>query len=216
MWWVREIWLNTILIKKPKCVCLSVCVSKKIYNSQLPIGWPWCMPETHNARLYIWTWWPTTYDGQRPLMEDNFWWKMPSHGRWPFIEYNLSWKTTFHRNQLSMEENLWWGRPLMEDVLWWKMTFYGRWSWMKDDLQEKMTFDGRWTSLEDDTWWKTTFNLRQPAMEDTLRRQPSIKDKPQWKMTSYREILRFRSAIYRRCRHFLIWLKMKTTPVMLI
>ena len=48
-----------------------------------------------------------TFDGGRPLMEDN-----------------LRWKTTFNGRQPSMEDNLWW-----------KTTFDGRWPLIEDDLQ---------------------------------------------------------------------------------
>ena len=48
--------------------------------------------------------------------------------------------------------------------------------------------------MEDTLWQKTTFNGRRPSGEDDL----------QWKTTSYREILRFGSAIHRHCGHFLL------------
>ena len=63
---------------------------------------------------------------------------------------------------------------------------------MEDDLGLKTTFDGRPPWVEENLGWKMTLDERRPSIKDTLR----------WKTTSYREIQRFRSAIYRRCGHF--------------
>ena len=50
--------------------------------------------------------------------------------------------------------------------------------------------------------WKTTFDGRQPSMEDDL----------QWKTTVNGEISRFRSAIYRRCGNFFSILLISSFP----
>ena len=98
------------------------------------------------------------------------------------MEDNLQWKTTF---------NGW--RPLMEDDLRWKITFNGIRPSMEDNLWWKTCFNQRWPSTEDDLWWKTTFDRRQPSIEEDLH----------WKTPfDGREILRFCSAIYRRCGNF--------------
>ena len=76
-----------------------------------------------------------TFDGRRPLMEDDLWWKTTFDGRRPSMEDDLRWKTTFDGRRPLMEDDLWWkttfdGRqPLMEDTLWWKTTFDGRRQW---------------------------------------------------------------------------------------
>ena len=108
-------------------------------------------------------------------MDDALWWKRTFDGREHFIEDKFQWKTT-----------------LDDDNLQWKTTFDGRQPSMEDNLWWKTTFDRRRPLMEDNIWWKMTFDWRQPLMEDNLR----------WKTTSYREIQRFRSAIYRRCGHF--------------
>ena len=56
--------------------------------------------------------WKTTYDGRRPLMEDDPQWKMI-----------LNLKTTFNQRQPSRKDDLLWKatferiRPLMENIL---------------------------------------------------------------------------------------------------
>ena len=70
--------------------------------------------------------WKMTFDGRRPLMEDDLWWK-----------------TTFEGT-----------RPLMEDDLWWKTPFDGRRSSMEDDNEdnlknkEDLHIAGRHTALD--------------------------------------------------------------------
>ena len=56
-----------------------------------------------------------------------------------------------------------------------------------DGLWWKMTFYGRQPSMVDDLWWNTTCDDREPSMEDDF----------------HIEILRFCSAIYCHCGHFL-------------
>ena len=65
----------------------------------------------------------TTFDGRKPLMEDELWWKMTLDGRSPWMEDNLGWKTTLD------------GRlPLMKDGLGWKMTHQHVHVRRKDDI----------------------------------------------------------------------------------
>ena len=76
--------------------------------------------------------WKPTFDGRRPLTEDD-----------------LRRKTTFNGRRLMMEVDVWWKRTydggrlmiMMEDNLWWKTTFDGRRPLMEDNLWRKMTFD---------------------------------------------------------------------------
>ena len=86
----------------------------------------------------------------------------------------------------------------MEDDLQWKTYFDGRQPAMEDNPQWK----GRRASMEDNLQWKTTFDGRQRWKMIFNGRQSSIEDNLQLKMTSYRKILRFRSAIYGRFGHF--------------
>ena len=63
-----------------------------------------------------------------------------------------------------------------------------------------MTFDGKQPFMEDNLWWKTTFDGSRPLMGDNRKMNFNWRQRK----TAYREILRLRSAIYRRCRcgHF--------------
>ena len=100
----------------------------------------------------------TTFNGRRPLTEDDLWKKTTFDGRRPgrrhLMEDDIWRKTTFDRRRPLTEDDLWrkttfdGRRPLMEDNLWWKTTFDGRWP------------DGRWPLMEDTLWWKTTFDGR--------------------------------------------------------
>ena len=58
--------------------------------------------------------------------------------------------------------------------------------------------------MEDDLCWRTTFNGRQPLMEDNLWWNMTFNARPPMTFIGKKlHIERFRSAIYRRCGHFL-------------
>ena len=48
----------------------------------------------------------TTFDGRRPLTEDDFWRKTTLDGRRPLTEDDLRWKTILDRRRPLMEDNL--------------------------------------------------------------------------------------------------------------
>ena len=91
-----------------------------------------------------------SFDGRRPLREDDLWWKTTFVGRWTLVEDDFWWKTTFDGRRPLMKKTFDWRRPLMKDDLWWETTFDGRQPLMEDDLWWKTTFDGR------HLWWKTS------------------------------------------------------------
>ena len=75
--------------------------------------------------------WKTTFNGKRPLMEDNLRWKMTFEGRQHSMEDSLWWNISINGRQLSIEDDLHWETP-----------FNGRPPSMEEPLQWKTTFDG--------------------------------------------------------------------------
>ena len=166
-----------ILLKKPKCVCLSKknILAISHLGSINPTGVR--KRQTHNIWLYIYVqmytkWrlssmgddlrWKTTFNGKQHSMEDDIQWKTTFNGRGHSMEDDIQWKTIFNGR-----------RPSMENDLQWKTTFNGRWPLIEDDLKRKEIFNEWRPSMKDDLRWKTTLNGRRAALKDDL----------QWKTT---------------------------------
>ena len=98
--------------------------------------------------------WPkTSFDGRRPLMENDLRRKTKFDRTQPLMEDTLWGKTTFEGRRPLTEDDFWWRTPLIEDGLWWRMSFNGWRSLMEENIQLKITFDGRRLWTEDDFWW---------------------------------------------------------------
>ena len=96
-------------------------------------------------------WCKATFDGAPPLMEDNLWWNMTFDGRWPLSEDGLyGWRTNFGVQNDGFGPSFW-GRLRLWGCLnvWCRIHSCGRWPpW-------KTTFDGRQPLMEDDLGWFT-------------------------------------------------------------
>ena len=157
--------INTVWIVVRPCMLSFVkghLPSKVVFHQRLPSSFgsfsflgPGAIRSSLATSYDFWRRRSTTFDGRRPLTEDDLWQKTTFEGRWSFAEGDLWRKTTFDGRQL-----------MMEDVFWWKTTFDGRQLLMEDDFWWKTTYDGRRLMMEDDLWWKTTYDGRQLMMED--------------------------------------------------
>ena len=99
-----------------------------------------------------------TFDGRRPLIEDDLWWKTTLDGRLPLAEENLWRKTTLDRR-----------RPLTGDDLWQKTTIDKRRPLTEDNLWRKKTFDGRQPSIGCTVYYLKKKRLRLLTLTATAR-----------------------------------------------